>query len=170
MLLQDLRYALRMLAKQPAFTLIVILTFALGIGANTAVFSVVNAVVLRPLPLHQPEQLVALSLYDTCTGPEGISDQSTVSYPDFVDWRAQNHVFDGLAVYTNQSLTLTDGKEATHLQAEVVSANLFAVVGIQPILGRTFSPNEDEPGNRVVVLSHGLWQRRFPRSSENQSG
>jgi len=161
MLLQDLRYALRMLAKQPAFTLIVILTFALGIGANTAVFSVVNAVVLRPLPFHQPEQLVALSLYDTRTGPEGISDQSTVSYPDFVDWRAQNHVFDGLAVYTNQSLTLTDGKEATHLQAEVVSANLFAVVGIQPILGRTFSPNEDEPGNRVVILSHGLWQRRF---------
>src|SRR5438477_6042991 len=159
--MQNLRYALRVLAKQPLFTAIVILTFALGIGANTAVFSVLNAVLLRPLPFHEPHQLVALSLYDTRTGPEGVSDQSTVSYPDFIDWRAQNRVFDGLAVYINQSLTLTDEREPTHLQAQAVSANLFAVLGIQPILGRTFSPNEDEPGNRVVILSHGLWQRRF---------
>src|ERR1700682_653903 len=159
--MRDFRHSLRALLKQPLFSGIVILTFALGIGANTAVFSVLNAVLLRPLPFHQPHELVALSLYDTRTGPEGVSEQSTVSYPDFVDWRAQNRVFDGLAVYFNQSLTLTDGKEAIHLQAEAVSANLFAVLGIQPILGRAFSPNEDEPGNRVVVLSHGLWQRRF---------
>jgi predicted permease len=159
--MRDFRHSLRTLLKQPLFSGIVILTFALGIGANTAVFSVLNAVLLRPLPFHQPHELVALSLYDTRTGPEGVSEQSTVSYPDFVDWRAQNRVFDGLAVYFNQSLTLTDGKEAIHLQAEAVSANLFAVLGIQPILGRAFSPNEDEPGNRVVILSHGLWQRRF---------
>ena len=159
--MRDFRHSLRALLKQPLFSGIVILTFALGIGANTAVFSVLNAVLLRPLPYHEPHELVALSLYDTRTGPEGVSDQSTVSYPDFVDWRAQNRVFDSLAVYFNQSLTLTDGKEATHLQAEAVSANLFAVLGIQPILGRGFSPNEDEPGNRVVILSHGLWQRRF---------
>jgi len=159
--MRDFRHSLRALLKQPLFSGIVILTFALGIGANTAVFSVLNAVLLRPLPFHEPHELVALSLYDTRTGPEGVSDQSTVSYPDFVDWRAQNRVFDGLAVYFNQSLTLTDGKEAIHLQAEAVSANLFTVLGIQPILGRTFSPNEDEPGNRVVILSHGLWQRRF---------
>ena len=159
--MRDFRHSLRALLKQPLFSGIVILTFALGIGANTAVFSVLNAVLLRPLPFHEPHELVALSLYDTRTGPEGVSDQSTVSYPDFADWRAQNRVFDGLAVYINQSLTLADGKEATHLQAEAVSANLFAVLGIQPILGRSFSPNEDEPGNRVVILSHGLWQRRF---------
>jgi putative ABC transport system permease protein len=159
--MRDFRHSLRALLKQPLFSGIVILTFALGIGANTAVFSVLNAVLLRPLPFHEPHELVALSLYDTRTGPEGVSDQSTVSYPDFVDWRAQNRVFDGLAVYFNQSLTLTDGKEAIHLQAEAVSANLFTVLGIQPILGRTFSPNEDEPGNRVVILSHGLWERRF---------
>src|ERR1700736_3444788 len=119
--MQNIRYAFRILGKQRLFTAIVIATFALGIGANTAVFSVLNAVLLRPLPFHEPHRLVALSLYDTRTGPGGISDQSTVSYPDFVDWRAQNRVFDGLALYTNQSLTLTDGKEPTHLQAEVVS-------------------------------------------------
>lgn len=159
--MRDLRHSLRALFKQPLFSGIVVLTFALGIGANTAVFSVLNAVLLRPLPFRQPQQLVALSPYDIRTGLEAVVDQSAASYPDFVDWRAQNRVFEGVAIYTNRSLTLTDGKEATHLQGEVVSANLFAVLGIQTILGRSFLSKEDEPGNRVIILSHGLWQRRF---------
>src|SRR5256714_14117982 len=116
MLRQELRYTLRVLAKQPAFTVIVILTFALGIGANTAVFSVLNAVLLRPPPFHEPQNLVALGEYDLHdkTSGGGIEIHS-VSYPDFVDWRAQNSVFAHMAVYTNQSVkTLTDGKDATH--------------------------------------------------------
>jgi predicted permease len=150
-----------MLAKQPAFTAIVIITFALGIGANTAVFSVLNAVLLRPLPFHEPGRIVALLPYDISVGAENVNDKSTCSYPDFVDWRAQNQVFERVAVYTHQSLTLTDAKEATHIQAGIVSADLFPLLGVQPIIGRGFLPGEDEPGSRVVVLSHGLWQRRF---------
>src|SRR5437016_6635866 len=162
--MQNLSYALRVLGKQPLFTAIVIVTFALGIGANTAVFSVLNAVLLRPLPFHEPQNLVALGEYDSrdkTSGAGGIEIHS-ISYPDFVDCRAQNSVFERVAVYTNQSVkTLTDGRDATHVQGEAVSADLFPLLGVQPILGRTFLPNEDEPGNRVVILSYALWQRQF---------
>ena len=160
--MQDLRYTFRVLAKQPLFTAIVILTFALGIGANTAVFSVLNAVLLRPLPFREPQNLVALGEYDVREKTDPGTEIDSISYLDYVDWRAQNDVFEGVAVYTNQSVsTLTDGTEAAHVQGEAVSADLFALLGIQPVLGRTFLPNEDEPGNHVVILSHGLWQRRF---------
>ena len=158
---QNIRYALRTLAKQPAFAAIIIITFALGIGANTAVFSVLNAVLLRPLPFKEPEKIMALAPYDVRVGADNVNDKSTCSYPDFLDWRAQNRVFERVAVYTHRSLTLTDGKEATHIQGGLVSADLFPLLGVQPLLGRVFLPNEDEPGSRVVVLSHGLWQRRF---------
>ena len=162
--MQNLRYTLRFLGRQPLFTAIVIVTFALGIGANTAIFSVLNAVLLRPLPFHEPQNLVALGEYDLrdkTSGAGGIEIHS-ISYPDFVDCRAQNSVFERVAVYTNQSVkTLTDGRDATHVQGEAVSADLFPLLGVQPILGRTFLPNEDEPGNRVVILSHALWQRQF---------
>jgi putative ABC transport system permease protein len=158
--MRDLRHSLRTLLKQPLFSGIVIFTFALGIGANTAVFSVLNAVVLRPLPFHQPHHLVAFGAHDPNLASDD-EDLQSISYPDFVDWRAQNRVFEDMAVYTNQSFTLTDGKEATHLQAEVVSASLFKLLGIAPALGRTFTEKEDEPGNRVVILSSTLWQRRF---------
>src|SRR6266481_1499392 len=138
MLLQDLRYALRMLVKQPAFTFIVVVTFALGIGANTAVFSVVNAVVLRPLPFQQPQDLVDLALYDLREGPEKVEGMS-VSYPDFEDWRAQNRVFERAAVY----------------------GELFNLLRAKPLLGRTFTAKEDEPGNRDVILSYAVWQTQF---------
>ncbi|MFZ3377743.1 MAG: ABC transporter permease [Chthoniobacterales bacterium] len=160
--MQNLRYALRVLGKQPLFTAIVVLTFALGIGANTAVFSVLNAVLLRPLPFHDPKNLVALGEYDTREKADPGTEINSISYLDYVDWRNQNKVFERVSVYTNQSVsTLTDGNEATHVQGEAVSADLFSLLGIQPVLGRTFLPNEDEPGNRVVILSHELWQRRF---------
>jgi putative ABC transport system permease protein len=162
MLLQDLRYALRMLAKQPAFTFIVIITFALGIGANTAVFSVLNAVLLRPLPFHEPQNLVALGEYDIREKADPGTEINSISYLDYVDWRDRNEVFERVAVYTNQSVsTFTDGNQATHVQGEAVSADLFPLLGVQPALGRTFLPDEDEPGNHVVILSHQLWQRRF---------
>ena len=162
MLLQDLRYALRMLAKQPAFTFIVIITFALGIGANTAVFSVLNAVLLRPLPFHEAQNLVALGEYDTREKADPGTEINSISYLDYVDWRDRNEVFERVAVYTNQSVsTFTDGNQATHIQGEAVSADLFPLLGVQPALGRTFLPNEDEPGNHVVILSDQLWQRRF---------
>src|SRR6202040_1485569 len=109
MLLQDLRYALRMLAKQPAFTFIVIITFALGIGANTAVFSVLNAVLLRPLPFHQPQNLVAIGEYDTREKADPGTDINSISYLDYVDWRTQNKVFEGIAVYTNQGVSTLTG-------------------------------------------------------------
>ncbi|MDP9187526.1 MAG: ABC transporter permease, partial [Verrucomicrobiota bacterium] len=160
--MQNLRYALRVLAKQPLFTAIVVLTFALGIGANTAVFSVLNAVLLRPLPFHQPQNLIALGEYDLREKADPGTEIESISYLDYVDFRDQSQVFDRVAVYTNQSVsTLTDGNEATHVQGESVSADLFQLLGVQPMLGRTFLPKEDEPGNHVVILSHQLWERRF---------
>jgi putative ABC transport system permease protein len=160
--MQNLRYAFRVLGKQPLFTSIVILTFALGIGANTAVFSVLNAVVLRPLPFHKPQNVVALGEFDRREKADPGTEIESISYLDYVDWRDQNKVFDRVAVYTNQSVgTLTDGNQATHVQGESVSADLFPLLGVQPILGRTFLPKEDEPGNRVVILSNEFWQRHF---------
>jgi putative ABC transport system permease protein len=160
--MQNLRYALRVLGKQPLFTAIIILTFALGIGANTAVFSVLNAVLLRPLPFREPQNLVAVGQYDLLSKSDSETEFDSISYPDYVDARDQNQVFDSVAVYTNYGVTtLTDGNEAIHVQGESVSANLFALLGVQPILGRSFLPNEDQPGNHVVILSNELWQRRF---------
>jgi putative ABC transport system permease protein len=160
--MQNLRYALRSLAKQPLFTAIVILTFALGIGANTAVFSVLNAVLLRPLPFHEPQNLVAIGEFDTREKADPGTEINSISYLDYIDFRDQNQVFDGVAVYTNQSVgSLTDGDQTTHVQGESVSASLFSLLGVQPMLGRTFLPKEDEPGNQVVILSYELWQRQF---------
>jgi putative ABC transport system permease protein len=160
--MQNFHHSLRSLLKQPLFSGIVILTFALGIGANTAVFSVLNAVLLRPLPFHEPQNLVAIGEYDTRATADPGTEIDSISYLDYVDWRDQSKAFERIAVYTNQSVsTLTDSNEATHVQGESVSADLFPLLGVQPILGRTFLPNEDEPGNHVVILSNELWQRRF---------
>src|SRR6267143_5072675 len=160
--MQNLRYAFRVLGKQPLFTAIVVLTFALGIGANTAVFSVLNAVLLRPLPFREPQNLVALGEFDMREKADPGTEIESISYLDYVDLRDQSKVFERVAVYTNQSVsTLTDGNQATHVQGESVSADLFPLLGVQPILGRTFLPKEDEPGNYVVILSYELWQGEF---------
>src|SRR5262249_11119660 len=140
--MQNLRYALRVLGKQPLFTAIIMLTFALGIGANTAVFSVLNAVLLRPLPFHDPANLVAIGEFDTREKADPRTEIESISYLDYVDLRDRTQVFEQVAVYTNQAVsTLTDGNEATHVQGESVSANLFTLLGVQPILGPHFFPN-----------------------------
>ena len=157
-LLQDFRYALRQLRKNPGFTAVAVLTLALGLGANTAIFSVIDAVLLRPLPFHEPSHLVVVKP----TEP-GRRDDIGVSYPTFLDWRAQNHVFEGLSVFRGDDFTLTGRGEPTHLTGEVVSANLFAVLGVAPIIGRDFVPQEDQPTGTgsPIILSHSLWQNRF---------
>ena len=158
---QDLRYGVRMLAKNPGFTTAAVLTLALGIGANTAIFSVVNSVLLNPLPYWQPDQLVAL--YSATA--EG--DKSTSSYPNFRDWVHDNRSFSALAAYRPDGFNFTAVGEPERVPAEMVSASFFPLLGVQPILGRTFLPNEDQVGSApVVLISDGLWKRKFGYSPD----
>jgi putative ABC transport system permease protein len=156
-LLQDIRYGIRMLAKNPGFTAIAVLTLALGIGANTAIFSVVNAELLRPLPFCEPSQLVRVASANARVH----TVSGSVSYPDFADWRSQNHVFQNMAAYVDSSFALTGIEQPAHLAAATVSASMFDLLGVSPELGRGFSPEDDEPHHHVVVLSHRLWKERF---------
>src|SRR6185312_8153105 len=155
-LLQDLRYALRMLVKRPGFAVVAIFTLALGIGANTAIFSVVNAVLLRPLPFNEPDQLIKLwESFDR--GGFG-----TASVPNLKGWREQNTVFTGIAAYQTAGYSLQGGDYSERIPAATVSANFLDVLGVQPRLGRGFQAGEDQQGNnRVAILSHELWRRRF---------
>jgi putative ABC transport system permease protein len=154
---QDLRFGARMLLKQPGFTLIAVLTLALGIGANTAIFSIVNAVLLRPFPYKEPERLVILR--ERVSGGSGFSP----SYPNFADWRAQNTVFDSMAAALgNESFNLTGAGEPERLQGRIVSAEFFSTLGIKPLIGRDFLAEEDRPGaTPAAILSYGFWRRRF---------
>ncbi|HEY7180841.1 MAG TPA: ABC transporter permease [Blastocatellia bacterium] len=155
---QDLRYGARMLLKNPGFTLIAVLTLALGIGANTAIFSVVNGVLLSALPYPQPEQL-AMVWCDNRR--QGIPDDIT-SYPNFVDWRNRNKTFQGMAGVTSDRYNLTGTGEPEEISAATVSINFFKLMGVNTALGRAFTAEEEQPGrDKVVVLSHSLWQRRF---------
>ncbi|HEY7184693.1 MAG TPA: ABC transporter permease [Blastocatellia bacterium] len=156
---QDLRFGARMLMKKPGFTLIAVVTLALGIGANTAIFSVVNAVLLRSLPYQRADELVAV--YSTNTRDEGEGPISPVTY---LNLKNQNSVFSEMAAFDNRgwAANLTGGGEPERLQGYKVSANFFHWLGVAPALGRAFVAEEDRPGNnRVVVLSHEIWQRRF---------
>ncbi|MFZ1972191.1 MAG: ABC transporter permease [Candidatus Acidiferrales bacterium] len=155
--LQDVKYGIRMLLKNPGFTAIAILTLALGIGANTAIFSVVNAEILRPLPFRDPGQLVHVATSNVRIH----ATNGAISYPDFADWRAQNHVFQDLAAYTDASFALAGIEQPAHLEAATVSADVFTLLGVAPELGRTFLPEEDEPHHHVVILSDRLWKDRF---------
>jgi putative ABC transport system permease protein len=155
---QDLRYGLRMLLKNPGFTIVAVVALALGIGANSAIFSVVNTVLLRPLPYKEPERLVMVWEDDTKHG----YPRDTPAAANYIDWRDQNQVFESMAAIADLSFNLTGVGEPERIDGKRVSANLFPLLGVEPQLGRTFSPEENRPGaNRVVVMSHGLWQRRF---------
>jgi predicted permease len=160
-LLQDLRYGLRMLAKSPGFTTIAILTLALGIGANTALFSVVNGVLLNPLPYPQPAQLVAI--YGTTPGV----DQGPISYLNFLDWQRDTKTFSSMAMYRNEDHIFTGTGEAQRLSGYMISADFFPTLGVRPVLGRAFRPEDDQPGAApVVLLSGGFWKRKFGSSPD----
>ncbi|HEV2665766.1 MAG TPA: ABC transporter permease, partial [Blastocatellia bacterium] len=156
---QDLRYGARMLLKKPGFTLIAIVTLALGIGANTAIFSVVNAVLLSPLPYIEPERLVWI-----WGNFRGGTNTASVSQLDFLDYREQNRSFEHLGAFSSENafVNLTGGGEPERLRASVVTANYFDIFGVKPALGRGFTAEEEQLGRHLaVVLSYGLWQRRF---------
>ena len=162
-MLIDIRYGLRQLIKHPAFTIIAILTLALGIGANTAIFSVVNAVLLKPLPFPEPDQLIAVGMTDT--RQKGETNLNSLSYPDFFDFRDQNRTLTSMAVYRDRSFALTSEEGATSLHGAKVSAQFFDVLGIKPVMGRAFVADDDEGGGGAggfkVIISHDFWKRHF---------
>src|SRR5262245_27500707 len=155
--LRDTKYAIRTAAKQPGFTAVIVLTLAIGIGANTAIFSVLHAVVLKPLPYPAPEQLVMLWEKDR----DG--SRSNIGYPTFHDWRAQSRSFEAMAAMSSWTPTLSsDSGEPESLEGESVTADYFKAVGVRPFLGRDFRPEDDRPNQpRIAIISYGLWQRRF---------
>jgi predicted permease len=156
--IQDLRFGVRMLLKNPVFTLIAVLTLALGIGANTAIFSLIDAVLLKLLPVKDPTQLVVLAK-TTGEGPNG----PTFSYPMYQDLRARNHVFADILAYDGVALNLSSDDQTERVAGQLVSGNFFTVLGVQPLLGRVFSDADDQsPGaHPVAILSHSFWRRRF---------
>ncbi len=155
-LLQDLRYGLRMVAKNPGFSLITILTLAIGIGANTAMFSVVDSILLRPLPYPDSDRLVVV-----WEKPPG-GTRNVVSAANFLDWRDQNRVFDNIVATANRSFNLTGKDQPERIQGMHVSWDFFEILGTKPLMGRSFIPDDDRPGaGRVAMLSSGLWQRKF---------
>jgi putative ABC transport system permease protein len=162
-MLQDLRYALRILLKQPTFTAIAALTLALGIGANTAIFSVVNAVLLKPLPFPQPQQLTAIGMADT--REKDLTHLYSLSYPDFFDFREQNRTFSSMAVHRTGSVALTNQDGATSLAATRVSGEFFDVLGVQPMIGHAFTRQDEQggggPGGFKVVISYNFWRKQF---------
>ncbi|HEY7337343.1 MAG TPA: ABC transporter permease [Bryobacteraceae bacterium] len=157
-LLPASRFALRQLRRSPGFTVVAILTLAIGIGANTAMFSVVNAALLRPLPFRNPSSLVMVWGNDPT---DGIA-RFPVSGPDYLDWEEQNHSFSGMAAFSERSMVLTGGIQPEQVDLEEVSPNFFSVLGVAPMLGRGFSKGEEQPSNsNVAVLGYGLWESQF---------
>ena len=155
-ILKDLRYAARTLLKSPGFTIVAVITLALGTGANTAIFSVLNGVLLRPLPYPKSDDLVFLSERDQQM------KRLFIAWPNYLDWRAQNQVFESIGAYNRDSYNLVGAGEAQRLLAGQVSADLFPTLRVNPVLGRLFHHDEDQPGGPlVVILSYGLWQRTF---------
>ncbi|MGH9447672.1 MAG: ABC transporter permease, partial [Terriglobia bacterium] len=155
---QDLGYGLRQLRRNPGFTAVAVITLALGIGANAAIFSMVNAILLQPLPYKNPQRLVRLEFSE----PNSASPVPVASGPDFEDWQRQNHVFEDMAAGFVANKALTGRSEPLQLSGFEVSPQIFRLLGVAPLMGRTFSRDEAQPGhNQVVILSYGLWQRAF---------
>src|SRR5262245_34744113 len=157
-MIKNLQYALRMLVKSPAFSALAIITLALGIGANSAIFSVVNTVLLRPLPFENPGQLVSLWAH----GAANPNDKDVASYPDFVDYQKQSRSFNTMAAFTRAGAVLGKGAQAQELDGVAITAGVFDVLGVKPRLGRAFTEAEDKPGAPpVVLLTDALWRRTF---------
>ena len=157
---QDVRFAVRMLAKSRAFTFVAVVSLAIGIGANTAIFSVVNGVLLRPLPYPEPERL--MRLYEKETDAATQSERLEVAPANFLDWRRQSRTLAEIAAWGEEEQALAGQEQAEPVKAAFVTANFFAVLGVQPLHGRVFTSEEDQPGrDEVALLGYGLWQRRF---------
>src|SRR6201987_429713 len=159
-LIQDVRFAVRQMAKRPGFTSEIVLTMALGIGANAAIFSLLDAILLRPLPYTQPEGLVKIWSRFTGIGIPG--DQNWVSPPEFRDYQQLNRSFSDLAAINSGAFNLGVKGSPQRVVGSSVSQNLFGMLGVQPLFGRNFLPEEGQPGrDKEVILSYGLWQRVF---------
>ncbi|HSS19134.1 MAG TPA: ABC transporter permease [Pyrinomonadaceae bacterium] len=155
---KDVRYGVRSLLKRPAFTVVAIITLALGIGANTAIFSTVNALLLKPLPFPDQDRIVALWENVPSRGVE----RNECAVANYLDWKAQSKSFEQLGIYSWWSTNLTGAETPERVQGFQVTANFFDIVGVRPVLGRNFAPDENEPGkDRVALLTYSLWQRRF---------
>src|SRR6476469_10033606 len=155
---QDLRFGSRVLVKSPGFSLIAILTLALGIGANTAIFSVVNGVLLNPLPFHDPHQLV--SMFQEIPNFKN----GSISYPNFIDWRRMNTTFAGMAAYRSVGFNLSGNGEPERLHGEMISSGFFEILGVNPLMGRTFTADEDRLGaNPTAMITEGLWPTQIWR-------
>ena len=155
-ILQDIHYAFRMMRKSPGFTAVAVLTLALGIGANTAIFSIVNGVLLNPLPFPHPQELTVL--YEHTTNFE----KSSISYPNFLDWQRTNSTFASMAAYRHEDFNITGSGEPERVRGGMVSAEFFPILGVKPLLGRLFVRDEDDLGaSPVALLAEGFWQRRF---------
>jgi predicted permease len=163
-ILKDVSYGIRTMIKKPGFTAVAVIALALGIGANSSIFSVVNAVLLRPLPFKNPDQLVIVNE----TVRRETVETRPASYPDFIDWRNQNQSFEDIAAFDSPSFSLTGTGEPERIPGEIVSASYFPILGIQPAVGRTFLPEEDVTPDQspVAVISYKLWQRRFAADSD----
>src|SRR5215469_5806077 len=166
----DLTFALRQLRRSPGFALSGIVTLAFGIGAATAIFTLVDGILLRPLPFPDHDGLIAIDTVEfppgvPTTNPEGGYSIHS-SYPNFFDWQRQNHTFESIASYDYQTRLIArpKGEGAQVINGGRVSANLFSTLGITPEIGRTFTPEEEQPGHRVVILSHELWVSLFASS------
>ncbi len=157
-LFQDIRFAIRMLRRNPGFAIASVMTLALGIGANTAIFLVIHAVLLSPLPYQHPERLV--TLWES--NPQQEIERAAVSPPNFVDWNTQSRTLENVSAYRYWGFVLTGSGEPERVAGARVSASLFPLLGVKPIMGRTFLPEEDRfGGNPVVLVREGLWRRRF---------